>query len=107
MTYDQYRKTKPGDSVRFNKRIRDFFRTESYGMCTVNGKLETLKQAQDWFIRQAIGFNLKYSAKIVRLSPEVGDGPGALVDITVVEYSDTTFIGYKDLIYCKKKKRSK
>lgn len=103
MTKETLKTLKKGQKLKFSKSLMDFFKLEAWNLCTRPNGIESEMDALYYFVRKSIGMRLPHEVEFIEYKEFVGDGPGAMVRIKVGDFTDTTFVDYKDIFKVDKK----
>ena len=100
MKKSELKKLKSQSQVYFKKSALKFWDDKAFELTCVGGQIHE-KNAEEYFIRKALGQGLPYTATVVYLMEDVnGDRkpePGAKLLIEVGNLSDMTIVSHKDL----------
>lgn len=101
MKAEKLQKLAVGTRVYLSSSLLDFYKTQAFEFCAVpqdaGPKFVDPERDLDYVAWRALGFRMPYEAKIKQHRAEVGEGPGALVTITMGQIKLDMLIDTKDL----------
>jgi hypothetical protein len=97
MTIKKLKSLKKGNRVILTQKMRNWYSKNACETCSVGGTFLSETQEQDYLVHKLLGLNIPYKAIYLDYGADVGDGPGAYVEIEVAGLKDRMYLSRRDL----------